>query len=215
MKIIVKNARLSFNDLFTAKAIKGGAPRFSATLICLDGSDASELQTTITYKNSEGNNVTKDFSKMSDICEHVMKEKWGKVPKKIDNWCFNKADGSTTRAAFTNDEDEFYAGFNEETFYIVAAKQEERCINKKMTVLDQRRDPIEPSSGLIFSGCYVNAVIDVYPYDNETGKGVTASLEGIQLKKKGDALGFTQIDAADEFDEEEFDEDETDADDLL
>ena len=45
---------------------------------------------------------------------------------------------------------------------------------------------------------------------NKEGKGITASLEGVQLKAKGEALGITQIDAADEFDEEVIPESETD-----
>jgi len=36
MKVIVKNARLSFNDLFEAKSFEGSKPSFGATLICSD-----------------------------------------------------------------------------------------------------------------------------------------------------------------------------------
>jgi hypothetical protein len=216
MKVIVKNARLSFNDLFKAKSIRGGKPRFSTTLICLNGDEdgnPDNLETVVIYTNNEGKRITKPYAKLEEICNHVAKEKWGKVPTKMKNWAYNKADGSTTREEYTNDDGEYWSGFNGETFYITAAKQEERCKDSKMTVLDQHKQPIASNSGLIFSGCFVNVVIDIYPFDNEEGKGITASLEGVQLKKKGEALGITQIDAADEFDEEEFDED--DAEDIM
>lgn len=217
MKVIIKSARLSFNDLFTAKAISGGKPRFSATCICLNGDEEGNpdgLETVVVYTNADGKKVTAPYSKMQALCDHVAKEKWGKVPAKMKNWAFCKADGSIgAREEYTNDDGEYWAGFDEETFYISAAKQEERCKDGVMTVLNQLREPIASNSGQIFSGCFVNVVIDIYAYDNDEGKGITASLEGIQLKKKGEALGITQIDAADEFDEEEIEDDG--ADDLL
>lgn len=208
MKVIVKNARLSFNDLFKAKGINGGDPKFSATLICSD-------ETKLKYKDGQSETRIVSHDTMQKICDHVLKEKFGKVPAKSKNWAYNKADGSTTREEYTNDDGDFWAGFDGETWYISASKNEDRCKGGKMVVLDQRREPIEANSGLLFSGCYVNCVIDIYAFDNEkSGKGVTASLEGIQLLRKGEALGITQIDAAEEFDEEEI-PDEGEADDLM
>lgn len=204
MKVIVKNARLSFNDLWEAKSINGGKPKFTATLICSD-------ETKMKYTNWHGTQVIFPHAKMQEVCEHVLKEKFGKVPAKADNWAYNKADGSTTRDEYTNDDGDYWAGFDDETWYISAGKLEAKCKGGKMTVLDQQREPIEANSGLLFSGCYVNAVLDIYAYDGDSGKGVTASLEGVQLLRKGEPLGITQIDAADEFDEEEIDEEEIDA----
>jgi hypothetical protein len=218
MKVIVKSARLSFNDIFTPKAINGGKPAFSATAICLNGDEEGNpdgFETTVVYQNSEGKKVSAPFDKMQNICDHVAKEKWGKVPAKMKNWAFNKADGSTTRDEYTNEDGEYWAGFSSETEYISAKKHADRCKNEQMTVVDQLKQPIVSNSGLLHSGCFVNLVIDVYAYDNDEGKGITASLEGVQLKKKGEALGFTAIDAADEFDEEEIDDAEDDAADLM
>lgn len=216
MKVILKNARLSFNDLFTPKSVNNGKPAFSATAICLNGDEEGNpdgFETTIVYTNSEGKRVSAPYPKLEQICEHVAKEKWGKVPPKMKNWAYNKADGSTTRDEYTNEDGEYWAGFGPETMYVSAKKHAERCKNEQMVVLDQLKQPIPANSGLLYSGCFVNLVIDVYGYDNDEGKGVTASLEGVQLKKKGEALGFTPIDAADEFEEEEIEDDE--ADDLM
>ena len=54
MKVIVKNARLSFNDIFTPKSVNNGKPAFSATAICLDGDeegivDIGDLTALIAY----------------------------------------------------------------------------------------------------------------------------------------------------------------------
>lgn len=208
MKVIIKNARLSFNDLFEPKSINGGKPKFTGTFICSD-------DTKIKFANKEGKQVIVGHEKMQDVCDHVLKEKFGKVPAKASNWAYNKADGSTTRDEYTNDDGDYWAGFDEDTFYISAGKEAAKCKGGEMTVLDQRREPIEANSGLLFSGCYVNVVIDVYAYDGDSGKGVTASLEGVQLLRKGEALGITQIDAADDFDEEEIDAEDDDAADLM
>jgi len=204
MKVIVKNVRLSFNDLFTPKSINGGAPKYTATLICSD-------ETKLRFANKEGEQVIVPHGKLQAVCEHVLKEKFGKLPAKADNWVYNKADGSTTRDEYVNDDGDYWAGFDAETLYISAGKPEAKCKDGKMTVLDQRREPIAENSGLLFSGCYVNAVLDIYAYDGDSGKGVTASLEGIQLLRKGEPLGFTKIDVESEFDEEEIDAEDDEA----
>ena len=196
MKVFVKNVRLSFNDLFTPKSINGGDPKFTGTFICLD-------DTKLIVTNGKGEKVTTGHEKLADICDHVLKEKFGKVPAKLDNWVYNKADGSTTRDKYVNDDGDFWAGFDEDTWFISAGKRADRCKDGKMTVIDQLKNPIAASDGTLFSGCYVNVVLDVYAYDGDSGKGVTASLEGVQLKAKGDPLGMAPIDATSEFDEEE------------
>ena len=199
MKVIVKNARLSFNDLFKAKSINNGAPKFTATVICSD-------DTKIKVANSEGKQVIVPHGKLLDVIEQVLKDKFGKVPKHA-NWAYNKADGSTHRDAYTNEDGEYWAGFDANTWYISAGKLEDRCQGGKMKVLDQAKQPIEATEGRIFSGCYVNLLLDIYAYDGDSGKGVTASLDGVQLLRTGEPLGITKAEAEDEFDMEEVEED--------
>lgn len=202
MKIKIRNARMSFNDLFTAKAQAGGQPKFSITAICGD-------DTTITYTNGKGESVTKPHSALTNIVEHVAVEKWGKAPAKMKNYAYNKADGSTTRDEYTNNDGDYWAGFDSETFYVSAGKREDMAKNGQMTVLDQHRQPIAANSGLLYSGCYINLIVDVYAYESDQGgNGVTASLEGVQLLKAGEPFGAKTIDAADEFDDEEMPEGE-------
>lgn len=212
MKVVVKNARGIFMDVFTAKTIGDSTvPKFSMTLLCSE-------DTKIVYMGPDGSKkVTKPHAQMQLICEYVMREKFGKVPPKHSNWAYNKADGSTTRDEFVDKEGEFYAGVDADTLYISANKQEEKCKDGVLTVLDQDKQPIAANSGRLFSGCYVNAVLDIYAFPAKNGgkDGVTASLEGVQLLRKGEPLGITQIDAADDFDEEEIDDVGGEADDLM
>lgn len=196
MKVILKNARLSFHDLFEPRGFQGGDPKFSATLICGDDTKVKVVQ--------DGETVILPHSALTELTATVLSDKFGKGKHKHDNWYYNKADGSTTRAKFSDKEDEYRNGVDEETWYVTAAKREDKARNGKMTVLDQRREPIDPNSGLIYSGCYVNAILDVFAYEGGSGKGVTASLEAVQLLKDGESLaGAKATDAASDFDDEE------------
>ena len=147
--------------------------------------------------------------------EQMLKEKFGKTPPKAEGWLYNKADGSTHRDEYTNEDGEFWAGFDAETWYISVSKSADKCKNGQMKVFDQRRDPIEANQGIIYSGCYVNLVIDAYAYGNDSGKGVSGTLEGIQLLRKGETLGITQINAEDEFEDEEIEAEDDEVADLL
>ena len=73
-----------------------------------------------------------------------------------------------------------------------------------MTCLNQRKQPLAASA--FYSGCYVNAIVDVYAQQRDDGNTISASLEGIQFVRNGEALGFVSVDAASEFDEEEVDD---------
>jgi len=196
MKIKIKNVRLSFNDLFQAKAFQGGEAKYSGTFICSD-------ESTVTVDG-----VTSPHAKLHDICENLLKAKFGKAPAKVENWLYNKADGSGTRGEFTNEDGEYWAGFTADTWYISANKKEALCLNGKMNVVDQLRAPLTANSGRIHSGVFVNVVIDAYAYENTRGKGITASLEGVQLLRSGEAMGMTVINAVDDFDDEEVEVDE-------
>ena len=196
MKIKLKNVRLGFQDLFNAKSINGGDPKFTGTFICSD-------ESTVVVDG-----VASPHTKLADICQKVLIEKFGKVPAKAENWFYNKADGSTHRGPHTNDDGDYWAGFDKDTWYISASKKESMCLNSEMTVVDQHRKPIAANSGLMRSGVYVNAVLDVYAYEGQSGKGLTAALEGVQLLRSGDPIGMTPIDATNEFDDEEMEVDE-------
>jgi hypothetical protein len=201
MKIKLKNVRLGFQDLFNAKSINGGEPKFTGTFICSD-------ESTISYAGKDGKDVVAPHTKLNDLCQHVYTEKFGKVPAKAENWFYNKADGSTHRGPHTNDDGDYWAGFDKDTWYISASKKESMCLDGKMTVVDQHRKPIAANSGLMRSGVYVNVILDVYAYEGQSGKGLTSALEGVQLLRTGEPIGMTPIDAANEFDDEEMEVDE-------
>ncbi|MDB9741478.1 DUF2815 family protein [Akkermansiaceae bacterium] len=199
MKILAKDVRMSFNDLYQAKAVNDGDPKFSITAIC---SDATKLKVT----NADGEKVLLDHSKMKNLIDKVLIEKLGKVPAKFKNWAYCKADGSYgAREEYTDKNGDWWGGFDENTFYISASKRGDKAPNG-IQVIDQGRETIEANSGKLFSGCYVNLILDLYAIESKTGVSVQFSLEAVQLLRKGEPLGISQVDAKNEFDEEEADE---------
>lgn len=55
--------------------------------------------------------------------------------------------------------------------------------------------------GRIYSGCYVNATVDLWAQDNKYGKTVRCTLLGVQYYKDGDSFGGTTKGSEDDFDD--------------
>lgn len=73
-------------------------------------------------------------------------------------------------------------------FFIRAANY-----NRRPSVVDANVEPIlDPEQ--FFSGCFGNAHINFYPYDQKVNKGVSAGLEAIQMTRKGERLGAGAVD---------------------
>ena len=97
-------------------------------------------------------------------------------------------------------------------------------------VVNQMREPLKESSGMPYSGCYVNAIVELYvqkPGTNDDGSPrplrVNGSLKAVQMKAKGDAFGAEPIDPMEGFDDisgeeggdYDGDDDDDDGDDLV
>lgn len=157
MKLLLKNVRLAFNDLYEPTQINGqGKAKYRATLLVEKNSQ--------THKDIEA------------AIKKVATEKWGAKAESVlasirnNNMRFNVQDGDLSE----------YDGFAGN----VAVKASSET---KPTVIDRARNPVSQSSGIIYSGCYVNASISFFAYDNQ-GKGISASLGGIQFLKDGEAF---------------------------
>lgn len=92
--------------------------------------------------------------------------------KAQDKICLHK--GEVTKAGAPE-----YAGL-----YFISANNKSR-----FTVIDGDRTPLTAKDGRPYSGCYVNAIIDIYVQDNDFGRRINATITGIQFLRKGDAFG--------------------------
>ena len=82
--------------------------------------------------------------------------------------------------------------------------------NKRPKVIDRDKTPLTEDDDKPYSGCYVNAVIDLWYQNNGYGKRVNANLLGVQFFKDGEP--FESGSVADDDDFEEFEVDDEDFD---
>jgi len=79
---------------------------------------------------------------------------------------------------------------------------------KRPTVLNRDKTPLVEDDDVIYAGCYVNSVIELWFQNNSFGKRINANLLGLQFVKDGEPFG----DGAKVADEDDFDEIEEDED---
>ncbi|AUR82036.1 nucleic acid-binding, OB-fold protein [Vibrio phage 1.017.O._10N.286.55.C11] len=80
--------------------------------------------------------------------------------------------------------------------------------NKRPTVIDRDRTPLAEEDDVIYAGCYVNAIVDLWYSDHpKGGKQVLGNVMGVQFVKDGEVFGTDTTAKADDFeviDDEDF-----------
>jgi hypothetical protein len=88
--------------------------------------------------------------------------------------------------------------------------------HKRPLVIDRDKSPLVESDNRVYSGCYVNAIVELWFQDNGYGKRVNANLLAVQFMKDGEpfgegssSVGVDEFDAFgdDESDDSMFDDD--------
>lgn len=167
MKLKLKNVRLSFADIFTAKSKFDGEPKFSAMFI-LDPKD-------------EGNKST--LQEFKAICRQLEKEKIGGKELPID------------KLPIQDGNDKEYSGWEDKIILSSANR-------KRPIVVGRKRQPVaEGDQDAPYSGCFVNAVVDVWLMDNQYGQRIICSLEAIQFAKDGEAFTSSVVNVEEDFDD--------------
>lgn len=72
--------------------------------------------------------------------------------------------------------------------------------SKRPTLIDRTKAPIAEEDNVLYAGCYVNAIVDLWVQNNNYGKRVNANLLGIQFVKDGDSFEGAKVADVDEFD---------------
>ena len=175
-RVLLKNVRLSYPALWKPKAFGGkgdqGEPKFQGNFL-MDKDDK------IGRRNIE---------KLEDAIEHVKAEKWPKGAPKLAaaKICLRDSD----------DMEEMSDGY-ENCMYVSTSNA------KKPRVLDaDGLDVKEGDEGAPYAGCYVDAIVRVWAQDNEYGKRINCSLEGVKFREDGEAFGAAPVDA-DDFDDDD------------
>lgn len=181
MDFDIKGARLSFHKLFKAEAFKPGDDEKFAGSFLIPKGSAQHKE-------------------LEKACIAAMEEKFPGKGKTA--WA--SIQGNRNKCTFQDGDTYEYDGY---AGHIVIKAQS----TTRPTVIDRKRNPVTEADGVIYNGCYVNAKISLFGYDN-TGKGLSATLRGVQFLKDGDSFGGSAPAKAEDF--EELDDEANEADDL-
>lgn len=174
--ITIKNARLSFPNLFKKSVFEGKEGKFEATLL-IPKSDKA------TYK------------KLMEAVDAMKAEnkKSGLENDDFDNFFIQDGD-----VIYRKKEREGYQGM----WAIKAAN------TKRPTVINRDRTPLVEEDEVVYAGCYVNGIINLWFQNNQYGLGINANLLGIQFSKDGEEFGdgakVADVDEFDELEDEDF-----------
>jgi hypothetical protein len=172
MRIRLIDVRLAFPSLWKATAPRGG------------GEEAFSASFLMPPTHRQIAEINAAFVQLAN-------EKWGakgpailKALRSADKVCLHNGDAKAD-----------YDGFPGNLYVSARSKV-------KPTTFDGQRNEVSESSGIIYSGCYVNASLELWAQENSYGKRINAQLRGVQFLRKGDAFaGGSSPASADDFDE--------------
>ena len=172
MRVLLRDVRLAFPSIWKATAPAGGGEAAFSASFLL----------------------APNHIQVKELKQHMQalaKEKWGAKGDAI----YKALDASDKLALHNGDTKSDYEGFEGNLFVSTRSKI-------RPTVFDQQRNELTEADGKPYSGCYVNASIELWAQDNNYGKRINAQLRGVQFLRDGDAFaGGGRPAEADEFDE--------------
>ena len=159
-KVITGVCRLSYANIWQAKSINGGAPKYSASVLIpkSDAKTVAKVKAAIQAAYEEGEGKLKGNGKTAPSLASL------KTPFR---------DGDTERP-----DDEAYAGH-----WFINANS-----NTAPGVVDANREPIYDTSE-IYSGVYARVSLSFYAFNSNGNRGIACALQNIQKVRDGEALG--------------------------
>ena len=159
-KVITGVCRLSYANIWQAKSINGGAPKYSASVLIPKGDTktVAKVKAAIQAAYEEGEGKLKGNGKTAPSLASL------KTPLR---------DGDTERP-----DDEAYAGH-----WFINANS-----NTAPGVVDANREPIYDTSE-IYSGVYARVSLSFYAFNSNGNRGIACALQNIQKVRDGEPLG--------------------------
>lgn len=160
-KVIIKNARLSYANIFEKSSIDDNTPKYSTALLI----DKSDTNTINAIKHA-----------INKAIEEGKNSKWGgKIPGNLKT---PLRDGDEERPDDPNYKDKFF--FNAST----TRKPQVLDVDKSLVP-----DPEDGAySDVVYSGCYAHVSINFYPFEARGNKGVAAGLGNVMKAGDGEPL---------------------------
>ena len=174
--IKVLGVRANFVRLAKPEKFMDGLPKYSVTF-SFDIDDASQRA---------------EAAKVKATIEDLAKRRWPNVA--------DQKKALTAKPLFKSGEDGD-ENFPANVRYFQACNYPDK--DHAVVMVDSSLRPC--SAGVFYSGCYVDAMVQLYTWDNKFGKGIGARLTHIKFKRDGEPLGGGSAPAAaeDVFDAED------------
>jgi hypothetical protein len=183
-KIMLSGVRCSFLTLGEPEQYQGkGAYRWSATALVPYDSPLKK--------------------RIDDALLQVAKEhpKWGKKYQSI----YDNVMADPKGTCWIDGKRKDYDGY-QNCFALTAHRYKDKG---RPLVMDKDKSPIymanneiyDGKGGILYSGCFVNMQVELWAQDNDNGKGLRATLLGIQKAGDADAFGGGVAPDADDFGE--------------
>lgn len=168
----IMGARLAFAEtIFEKKGIAGdpnSKPRYNCCLLLpADNKQVAEIE-----------KITEDL---------VLGHSWKDAPRddKDNEYAKSllKTLGKKDRLALHDGDDkQKWAGFPG-TMYLSPSS------DTRPTTVNRDRSPLTKDDGVLYSGCYANAKVEIWVQDNGFGERVNVGLLGVQFVRDGDSFG--------------------------
>lgn len=201
-RIKLEGVRLSFADIWRPKSLTRqdgteSPPKFSANfLIPKDGKLTAIVG-----------------GKRMPIMQALKKTKIEAIAKKLGDEKAKTLKVKASNYAVKDGDEENYDGY-EGNYYLGSNN------TKQPKLIGRDKRPLSESDGILYSGCYVNAIVTLWyqPAGTKNGNAVPhavyGSLEAIQFFEKGEAFGAAGVDVDEDFDDLTDDDDDLDDNDL-
>lgn len=180
MEIMLKDVRIAFPAIAEKQAIGDGEPAYGAKFIIVPGSPLVKV--------------------LDDgmLAVAMAMDKWKPNNEQIFNKLKADKKVSFIHEPYCNKNGVPYLGF--EGMFSLGS----RNASTQPTVFDKYGKQIpgenkEAIKSLIYSGCYVNAKIQLWAQDNTYGRRVNASLLGVMFARDGEAFGGAAPARAEDF----------------
>lgn len=170
-KVVTGVARLSYANIWQAKSINGGTPKFSTSILIpkSDTATVQKINAAIQAAYDEGQGKLRGTGKSVPALSAL------KTPLR---------DGDVERP-----DDEAYAGH-----WFINANS-----NTAPGVVDINRQPILDTSE-IYSGVYARVSLSLYAFNSNGNRGIACGLQNVQKIRDGESLGG-KAKAEDDFDD--------------
>lgn len=171
MQIRIKNVRIAFPALAEPEAFGDGDPAYQAKFIIVPKSEQAKA--------------------IKEAIQAVAKEEWKDKAADVIKSLTEDKKVAFVEAAYRNKKSgETYKGF-ENMHYIGARNSKTRP-----TIYNKANVKLESSSdikSLIYSGCYVHAVLDLWAQDNKWGRRVNCTLQGVMFAAHGENFAGSSV----------------------